>query len=226
GVTFIMQKIDSVLMNKPQQIIESGRATSSILQGNSAAAEAEHLVSKLRADLRRNLEIRRREDELFPSDKSGSIGPEEEAQDDLLPLYRKRQFESDLPALLSEAGEDAPLSLLFIDLDHFKQVNDNHGHLVGNEVLIGVASATKAICAAKGRCYRWGGEELAVLLTNYTCAEAASLAERIRNAVSKLAFKGYSHHITVSVGVACYPETSGTSENLIEQADKAMYQAK
>jgi hypothetical protein len=84
----------------------------------------------------------------------------------------------------------------------------------------------KAVCAAKGRCYRWGGEELAVLLPNYTSAEAASLAERIRRGVSKLEFQNYPQNVTISAGVACHPETSPTGERLVEDADNAMYQAK
>ncbi len=213
-------------MNKAGQIIDSGKGTSSITQGTWALQDAERRISRLRAELRRDLEIRRKEEELFTSQRSEDEPVDDGAQDDLLPLYRKRQFEIELPKLLSEATEHAPLSLLFLDLDHFKQVNDRFGHLVGNEVLLGVSSAAKSICAPKGRCYRWGGEELAVLLPNYTCAEAQSLAERIRHAVSKLEFKNYPNKMTVSVGVASYPETSATGEGLVDDADKAMYQAK
>jgi len=225
-IVFIMQKIDAFLTNKPQQIIESGQSASSMLQETWALRDAERRVSMLRAELRRDLEIRRKEEELFSPDESRTKRTGEGEQDDVLPLYRKRQFESDLPTLLNEASEHAPLSLLFLDLDHFKQVNDRYGHPVGDAVLLSVSSAVKAVCAAKGRCYRWGGDELAVLLPNYSSAEAASLAERIRQAVSKLECQNYPHSTTVSVGVACYPKTSPTGEKLVEDADKAMFQAK
>src|SRR2546422_8764514 len=149
----------------------------------------------------------------------------ESERDDLLPVYRKRQFDRDLPRLLSESSEHAPLSLLFLDLDNLKQVTDRYGHPVGDEVLRGVASAVNTACAAKGHCYRWGGDELGVLLPNYSSAEAASLAERIRHAVSKLEIQNYPHDVTISVGVACHPETS-SGDRLVEHADNAMYQAK
>jgi diguanylate cyclase (GGDEF)-like protein len=226
AVAFITQKIETVLMNKAGQIIDSSKGAGSIMQGTWALQDAERRISRLRAELRRDLEIRRKEEELFTPQRSDREPVDDGVQDDLLPLYRKRQFETDLPKILSEASGYAPVSLLFLDLDYFKQVNDRLGHLVGNEVLLGVASAVKAICAAKGRCYRWGGEELAVLLPNYTCAEAQSLAERIRHGVSKLEFENYPDKMTVSVGVASYPETSTTRERLVDDADNAMYQAK
>jgi len=170
--------------------------------------------------------IQAKEEEPFMPDQLTQNPGDDGGQDDLLPLYRKLRFETGLKALVSQAGEHSPLSLLFADLDHFKQVNDQYGHPVGNEVLIGVATAAKAVCANKGHCYRWGGEELAILLPNYTAAEAAALAERIRQAVSKLEFSKYPGKMTISVGVSCYPETSTTAERLVEHADVAMYKAK
>jgi diguanylate cyclase (GGDEF)-like protein len=171
-------------------------------------------------------EVRRKEEDLFIPDHLERKGADGGELDDRLPLYRKRQFDSDIPTLLGKSSEHAPLSLLFLDLDHFKQVNDRYGHPVGDEVLLEVASTLKAICAAKGHCYRWGGEELAVLLPNYASGEAASLAERVRHGVSKLEFQNYPHNVTISVGVACHPETSPTAERLVKDADNAMYQAK
>jgi diguanylate cyclase (GGDEF)-like protein len=172
------------------------------------------------------LEIGRKQEMLPSSELPGEAGAGEGEQDDLLPLYRKKQFDTDLPKLLSESNEHSPLSLLFIDLDHFKQVNDRYGHTVGDEVLLGVASAVKFACGVKGRCYRWGGEELAVLLPNYTSDEAASLAERIRQIVSKLEFQNYPPRMTISAGVSCHPQTSPTNKRLVQDADNAMYQAK
>jgi diguanylate cyclase (GGDEF)-like protein len=226
AIALIMQKVDAVLTDTPRQIIESGQSSSSTLREAWILAEAERRISVLRAGLRRDLEIQQKEEELLMPGQRTVDPVVEGPQDDLLPLYRKIQFERDLQALLGRSGERAPLSLLFFDLDHFKLVNDNYGHLVGDEVLIGVANCAKDVCGSKGRCYRWGGEELAALLPNYNTAEAASLAERIRGAVSKLTFTNFPDKVTVSVGVSCYPETSQNAEKLVEHADAAMYAAK
>jgi diguanylate cyclase (GGDEF)-like protein len=145
--------------------------------------------------------------------------------DDLLPIFAKRQFEKDVITLSTAAAASAPLSLLFIDLDHFKSVNDSFNHLVGNEVLVEVAKTLKAAWDRKGRCYRWGGEELAVLLPNFCLGEAQALAERVRDAISRTEFKSYPHRMTASIGVSTCPETSHM-DNLVKDADSATSEAK
>jgi diguanylate cyclase (GGDEF)-like protein len=146
--------------------------------------------------------------------------------DDLLPLFAKRQFDKDFVTLSASAKVSAPLSVLFADLDHFKTVNDSFDHVIGNEVLVETAKALIATCDKKGRCYRWGGEEFVVLLPNYTVSEAGALAERVREAVARTKVKSYPHQMTVSVGVATYPETSWSTDDLLRDADKAMLAAK
>jgi diguanylate cyclase (GGDEF)-like protein len=138
----------------------------------------------------------------------------------------KGEFEKDLAAFAPQANVDSPLSLLFMDLDHFKSVNDSYGHAVGDDVLVAAASTLKAACQGKGQCYRWGGEELAVLLPNHTCDEAIVLSERIRKAIAGLKFKGYPSQITVSIGVTSYPGMSASEGDLLKDADAAMYRAK
>jgi len=145
--------------------------------------------------------------------------------DDLLPIFAKRQFEKDIVTLAASANGSTPLSLLFTDLDHFKSVNDSFNHLVGDEVLIETAKALRAVCDKKGRCYRWGGEEFAVLLPNYSLDEARVLAERVRQAIPQAKFKKYPHEVTASIGVATYPETS-SMDDLLSDADNAMLAAK
>ena len=146
--------------------------------------------------------------------------------DDLLPIFAKRQFEKDTAIYSTSAASSVPLSLLFVDLDHFKSVNDSFDHLIGNEVLIETAKALKTVCDKKGRCYRWGGEEYAVLLPNYSLGEAAVLAERVRRAISQTEFKNYPHQMTASIGVATYPETTKSAGDLVSDADNAMLAAK
>jgi diguanylate cyclase (GGDEF)-like protein len=146
--------------------------------------------------------------------------------DDLLPIFAKRQFEKDIVALSAAAKISAPLSLVFVDLDNFKSVNDAFDHLVGNEVLVETAKALKAVCDKKGRCYRWGGEEFAALLPNYALGEAQAVAERVREAISRTEFRSYPHRITASIGVSTCPGTSSSADDLERSADKAMLEAK
>jgi GGDEF domain-containing protein len=92
--------------------------------------------------------------------------------DPLLKIPDQGAFEQDLPALSLAASPENPLSLVLVDIDHFKGVNDTYGHETGNEVLKQVASALVAVCKQKGTAYRIGGYESAVLLPNYSVAEA------------------------------------------------------
>jgi diguanylate cyclase (GGDEF)-like protein len=180
--------------------------------------------SRVQSQVHRRLELKR--DEAVLASRSAPKVEETGELDDLVPLFSRRQFDTDLGKWWKEAAGRSLLSILFADLDHFKQVNDTYGHQVGDKVLIGVAKAMKTACTGKGRAYRWGGEELAALLMNYTSREALALAERIRSTVADLDIEGYLSKITLSIGVASYPESSASAEALLEHADKATYAAK
>lgn len=182
--------------------------------------EASHIKSRAH----RRLQLKR--DEGILAGRSSPRVEDTGELDDLVPLFSKRQFATDLSTWWKDGTRGGFFSVLFADLDHFKQVNDIHGHIVGDKVLIGVAKAMKAACAGKGRTYRWGGEELAALLPNYTSGEALTLGERIRSTVADLDIEGYSSKITISIGVASYPDSSASVEELLAHADKAMYDAK
>ena len=120
-------------------------------------------------------------------------------------MLRRKVFDQDLVALSSSASKAEPVSVLMLDLDHFKAVNDTHGHAIGDEVLIDSANAIARRCRHKGKVYRVGGEEIAVLLPNFTVPEAVALAESIRSEIetSKMSSKKLS--ITASIGVATAP---------------------
>src|SRR5689334_24251467 len=145
--------------------------------------------------------------------------------DALLEIPTRSVLTPDLQRLAAESSLDHPLSVLWIDLDQFKQVNDLHGHESGDEVLQGVASVIRAVTGKKGHPYRYGGDEIVILLPNCSTGEAASLAERMRQRVERLTFKRYPESITMSVGVASYPDTPELNE-LLSTADAAMYLAK
>ena len=124
-----------------------------------------------------------------------------------------------------------PLSVIFSDADKFKSVNDTYGHLVGDQVLVCLASVLHEHVASLGVVARYGGEEFAVVLPNMARQDAARLAERIRKAVEAVtidAGEGISLHITVSLGVATFDGVRffEQPEQLVNAADQAVYAAK
>ena len=146
--------------------------------------------------------------------------------DDLLPLFRKGIFPTRLQELAAAADSKHPLSLIFVDLDHFKKVNDKHGHDIGDEVLCGAADVLNDCVGNKGASYRFGGEELVILVSNYTSDEASVLAERIRVQLDQSSLSSKGLRVTASIGVATIPEHAHDAEGLLKAADGAMYEAK
>lgn len=146
--------------------------------------------------------------------------------DVLLPIASHKAFKKDLAQALSEATATEPLSLVRTDVDHFKQVNDKHGHPAGDATLRVVAQIHQAIASGKGKAYRVGGEEMAVLLPNTTEMEAIATAERLRAAVEKEVVPEIERAVTLSAGIACADAPDMTAEHLDDFADKALYRAK
>jgi diguanylate cyclase (GGDEF)-like protein len=155
-----------------------------------------------------------------------SVQENKSAFDDLLQIPARGRFALDLEELGANSNADQPLSLLLVDLDKFKQVNDLYGHEAGDEVLKAVASVVRTLAANKGRPYRYGGDEIVMLLPNHTNEEAISLAERIRQRVEKLEYKLYPEAVTLSIGAASYPTSTPDPMHLFADADRAMYTAK
>ncbi|MEG3026449.1 MAG: GGDEF domain-containing protein, partial [Aeromonas sp.] len=125
--------------------------------------------------------------------------------------------------LLGELGE-MPLSFIYIDIDHFKHVNDAHGHPMGDEVLKHMVSEVLRHCDALCRLVRWGGEEFVLVCLHYEQARAEALAERIRGALERYPNWPLGLKVTASFGVA---ERCGDPlEKTLKRADEALYQAK
>ena len=125
--------------------------------------------------------------------------------------------------LLGELGE-IPLSLIYIDIDHFKGVNDTHGHPMGDEVLKHMVSEVLRHCDSLCRLVRWGGEEFVLVCLHYEQGRAEALAERIRGALEAYPAWPLGLRITASFGVA---ERRGDPlERTLKRADEALYQAK
>jgi len=120
------------------------------------------------------------------------------------------------------------LSLLMLDLDHFKKKNDSYGHLVGDVILSEVARLVKSNLREIDIVGRYGGEEFAIVLVNTKLEDAVQVAERIRQNIASTTFKAYDEIVstTVSIGISVFPDDGPREESLIEAADKALYKAK
>ena len=152
-------------------------------------------------------------------------------RDPLTRAYNRRYFERRLLEELSFARrQSSPLSLLIIDIDHFKRVNDNYGHPVGDLVLERVASSIQRVVRPEDVLARYGGEEFVVIARQTSLSNAKVLAERIRRHVAALsvALPGELIQVTVSIGVAALGEDTEYSsrEELVAAVDAAMYCAK
>jgi len=149
--------------------------------------------------------------------------------DHLTGLYNRGYFEEALSNEISRAKRyGTEFSLLFMDIDNFKQVNDTVGHLAGDLALKKISKLLKSEKRAEDIAARYGGEELVLVLPETGKANALIKAERIRQRVEELALSlnGQSFNVTLSGGVATYPRDAETSTELIEAADKALYRAK
>jgi diguanylate cyclase (GGDEF)-like protein len=151
--------------------------------------------------------------------------------DALTGLANRRQFEDRLRHhLLEHARHRQPVSLILLDIDMFKSVNDVFGHQGGDEVLKEVAKAAQRTVREIDLCARYGGEELAILLPQTNLAGASATAERLREAISLLKVPSPSGRapitVTASFGVASYTESVKAGDMLFPAADMALYQAK
>ncbi|MEZ4598760.1 MAG: diguanylate cyclase [Syntrophotaleaceae bacterium] len=145
--------------------------------------------------------------------------------DGLTGLYNRAYFDATLEKEIARSRRSKlPLSLLLVDLDHFKKINDNHGHLVGDRVLANVAAALRDQSRVADTVCRYGGEEFAIILPETPLAGAQLVAERIRRQISELKLEV---SVTTSIGINCaehYEEL--VPDLLIAGADSALYAAK
>lgn len=153
-------------------------------------------------------------------------------QDELTGLNNRRSFEAAMCRQLAQAQRsNRDLSVLMIDIDRFKLVNDTFGHLSGDRALRGLADCIRGRLRAQDLAGRWGGEEFLVVLPDTDAEGAAVLAEQLRQAVERTRFEaldGRPMQFTISVGLHALRSSSGqpTVDNLIGMADQAMYLAK
>ena len=145
--------------------------------------------------------------------------------DGLTGVFNRRTVFDGLDRAISAVHRNArPLSVLMLDIDHFKALNDTHGHLVGDAVLRSVAAQLKSACRLQDEVGRFGGEEFLVVLPETDADEAVRAAERVRRQIAGSSVDGIT--VTVSVGVSTFSPATATSELLIDFADRALYEAK
>ncbi|MDQ3981652.1 MAG: sensor domain-containing diguanylate cyclase, partial [Actinomycetota bacterium] len=144
--------------------------------------------------------------------------------DGLTGLANRRTFETTLERELSRAARSGePVTLLMVDIDHFKSLNDKHGHQTGDEVLKLVADVLASACRDFDTAARYGGEEFAVILPSCSSAESLVVAERLRETITRIETVT---SVTGSAGVATFPTHAGDPEALIKAADEALYESK
>ncbi len=149
--------------------------------------------------------------------------------DGLTGLYNHRHFQETLEKEIRRCEREArTLSLLLLDLDHFKQYNDRFGHTEGDAALRRVAGQIMKSTRSTDMAFRYGGEEMAVLLPSCTKEQATEVAEKIRVAVSRAGQRPgrFGARTTISIGVATFPEDGRVARALVDMADTALYAAK
>ena len=158
------------------------------------------------------------------------------AHDELTGLLTSKSFFSELRRESARAQEESrPFCVLMMDLDHFKEVNDTYGHLVGSKTLEETGRVIKGALRAGDVASRFGGEEFAAFLLDASYSQGLVAAERVRMALARHEFAASrvdspntqaTHRITISIGVAAFPEDATDPIQLVELADSALYRAK
>lgn len=150
--------------------------------------------------------------------------------DDVTGLYNTRYLHHILDREIAQyQNSNRSFAVLFIDADHFKKVNDTHGHLVGSKLLNELGLQLRKFVRGSDTVFRYGGDEFVAVLSPCDLATAQTVAERIRSSVEKTAFlgdEGLGIHFTVSIGVAIFPDHAQSKKAIIDAADQAMYSAK
>jgi diguanylate cyclase len=217
----IQNKLDNIIQNKENHDI------SSILEAMVTVAKE---MKKSTVGLKNKLEESRKDVEKLEN-RLNEISVEAE-KDFLTGVYNRKSLEKYIEQLTSEARiSNEPLSMLAIDIDHFKQFNDNFGHLIGDEVIKMTARLITDMVKGKDIVARFGGEEFFVLLPNTTIGGANIVAESIRQTIARKELKNRSTGETygvihVSIGVALFRPESDSSESWMKRADDALYRSK
>jgi diguanylate cyclase (GGDEF)-like protein len=150
--------------------------------------------------------------------------------DEVTGLFNQRKLVKDLESTIkSHEEENESFSLLFVDIDHFKSVNDNFGHLIGSEILADLGDLLKSLVRGTDDVYRFGGDEFIVILREVDIDTVHRIGVRLLKTIKDHHFEletGESYKMSVSMGIAEYPTDAKTSKEMIQMADEMMYKSK
>ncbi len=147
--------------------------------------------------------------------------------DGLTGVFNRRLFERRIGEEIERATRySSTLSIIMVDIDHFKRVNDECGHLLGDEVLRRVSQIFQQALRKPDVCCRYGGEEFAIVLPETSGPKAIHVAEKLRNLIADYEFPGVPRRITISAGVADFPRCGRTRDDVVRAADDSLYLAK
>jgi diguanylate cyclase (GGDEF)-like protein len=153
--------------------------------------------------------------------------------DDVTGLFNQRKLYKDLKVLIDKFEHDQiPFCVLFIDIDHFKRVNDSYGHLIGTKLLEDVASDIKKLLRDGDITYRYGGDEFVIILVDAVAASGKIVGERILEKIKSRTYEFTQKsevqnlRLSVSIGVAEFPGDARNSDEVLALADRMMYEAK
>ncbi|MCD6363404.1 MAG: diguanylate cyclase [Synergistetes bacterium] len=155
------------------------------------------------------------------------------SRDHLTGAFNRRTLDTDLAEKLEEARvREEHISIIMLDIDHFKRINDTYGHQVGDYILKSLVRLIHSKLRSEDTIYRYGGEEFVIILPGASKKNAIKVAERLRKEIESFPFTYRKEepplriNITCSFGVATFPEDGATPEELLKRADKALYRAK
>ncbi len=151
-------------------------------------------------------------------------------KDDVTDLFNQRRLLHDVDLFIRKYQiSKSPFSIIFMDIDHFKNVNDGHGHLIGSMLLVEIGKVLKKVLRDNDHIYRYGGDEFVILVPNADIKIVKNVANRVLKSIKKKIFNidnNKEFKLSVSLGVATYPEDAKTKEEILDIADRMMYKAK
>lgn len=212
GIRYIRWTMSPWLDPASQQQIGVSLITEDVTEQHAASLENQRLIDELQIEIVGKALLQTQLIELSLTDSLTGLNNRRFIQDAL-----QREIDA-------YQRTHSPLSVALLDADHFKSINDTHGHSAGDEVLIQLGGVMQEVMRKTDFCGRWGGEEFLLLLPNTNPSDAQHLAERLRKKVSETSF-AHGEPVTVSLGLTSF-EPQDTASSFIQRADQALYRAK